>query len=264
MRRAARTMRMLFKLGATQMQSKMAYRYAFWAPMIGDTVFFATHLLVFFFIARGGPIGDWTFDHMTVFVGAFMALDGFYMATYFFGILSIPDKIRTGELDLAITRPVNTLLYVSFGQPNPGTFFEGLGGLAVALYGGARLHILSFASICSFLCMLALMYTLMFALMLIMRMPAFWMTRSNAFNRIEDTFVTFSFRLPAPAIQGVWRAVLFVALPYGLMANLPAQAMFGGFSPLLWLFAVGIAAVFLGIAVLLWKLGLRKYDSASA
>ncbi len=247
-----------------QFSRATVYRFSFWTAFFGDLILFLVQLAVFGAIAKNGTIGGWTADHLTVFTGTFIALDGLYMTTYFFGIISLPDKIRTGTLDLLLIKPLNPLFQVTFGQFNLGTLALVPVGFGMAFWGAARLNALSFASAVRFTAVFLLMYVLMYALMLAFRCLGFWLTRLNAFNELENTMVEFSFRLPAPAIQGLWKLLLFIALPYGLMANLPAQALFGPFSLTEWLLGIGTTSVFLALSFLLWHKGLKRYDSASS
>lgn len=264
MKRTLHTLRVILALAKLQLSSAMIYRASFWGAFFADLTLFLVQLLFFRVITQHGAIGDWNVHHLTVFIGAFVALDGLYMATYFFGIIRLPNQIRTGELDLAIVKPVNTLLYVTFSNINLGSLALFLVGLGIVAYGGAQLAALSLRSVLRFLLVFSLVYLLMYALMLCLRVAAFWMTQVNAFNRVENTLVEFSFRLPSPAIRGVWKAVLFVILPYGLMANLPAQALFGPFGWTEWALGLGTTATFLALAGWLWKRGMRRYDSASS
>ncbi len=258
------SLRVIAALAKAQLSSSMVYRFSFWGAFIGDLILFLIQWLFFGVITQNGSVGDWEFHHLTVFIGTFIALDGIYMATYFFGIIGIPDKIQTGDLDLALLKPVNTLLYVSFGSLNMGSFGLFIVGLGIAFYGGCRLGAITILSVLQYLFVFSLMYWLMYALMLCLRCASFWLIKSNAFNHIENTMVDFSFRLPAPAIQGGWRILLFAVLPYGLMANMPAKALFDPFGAMEWSLSLGTTACFLLLSISLWRLGLIHYDSASS
>lgn len=109
-----------------------------------------------------------------------------------------------------------------------------------------------------------MMFLLMYCLMVVLRVPAFWLVRINAFSSLENTLVEFSFRVPGVVFRGVWKVLLYVVLPYGLMATLPTQFLTGGMRLEHWLLAGGVLAVFWIIMLVLWKAGLRRYGSASS
>lgn len=256
--------KVILELARLQLSSSMVYRFSFWGAFLADLILFLLQLLFFKIITENSTIGDWNIHHLTIFIGTFIALDGFYMATYFFGIIALPEKIQTGALDLAIVKPVNTLIYLSFGTLNLGSFGLGIVGLCIAFYGRIQLGAITAAGVLQYFVILFLMYWLMYALMLCLRCASFWFIKTNAFNEMENTMVEFSFKLPAPAIQAGWKIVLFVVLPYGLMANMPAEALFGSFGFKEWAMSVGTSIFFLLLGVVLWKLGLKRYDSASS
>lgn len=261
---AVHTMKVIATLAKLQLSTAMMYRVSFWGAFLVDLTVFSIQLLFFSVLAQNDGIGDWSIFHLTVFTGAFIALDGLYMGTYFFGVIALPDKIRTGSLDFALVKPVNTLLYTSFAHVNPGSLALFAAGLGIAAFGGAGLGVLSAGNGLRFLIVLFFMYLLMYALMVCLRTASFWLTRVNAFQQMENALVEFSFRLPAPAIQGGWKLLLYVLLPYGLMANMPAHALFSPFDLQEWLLCIGVTAFFLGLAHYLWHLGLKRYDSASS
>lgn len=263
-RRCTHTLRVILMLAKLQLSSAMIYRASFWGAFFADSTLFLVQLLFFRVIAANGNIGDWNAHHLTVFVGTFTALDGLYMATYFFGIIRLPNQIRTGNLDLAIVKPVNTLLYVTLGNINLGSLALFLLGLGIVGYGASQLGAITLAGALQFALVFLLMYTLMYALMLCLRTASFWLTRVNAFSQIENTLVEFSFKLPAPAITGLWKVLLFVVLPYGLMANMPSQALYGPFGLTEWAYSLGATISFLLLAIWLWNRGMQRYDSASS
>ncbi len=264
MKNIKQTIKVILTLAKLQMSSAMMYRTSFWAAFLADLTLFAIQLAVFGVIAQNGSIGGWNIYHLTVFTGTFIALDGLYMATYFFGVISIPDKIRTGTLDLAVVKPVNTLLYTAFGNINPGSFLLFIVGIGIVAYGGARLGVLTFTGIINYLVIFILMYVLLLALMLIWRCLSFWLTKVDAAQKIEETLVEFSFRLPLPGIYGVWKVLLFIVLPYGLISNMPSIALFGHFGFKHWVLCIGVTGSFLGLALYLWRVGMRRYDSSSS
>jgi len=264
MKNIRHTFNVILTLAKMQVSKSMIYRYSFWGAFLCDTSMFLIQLLIFKVIAQDGHIGSWNVYHLTVFIGTYMALDGLYMATYFFGLIELPWKIRSGNLDLIIIKPVSTLFYAAFSSLNLGSILQFITGLIVVFYGAVKLHVFYVPHIIQFIIIFTLMYVLMFLLMLCIRCLSFWMTKINSFAMLEDTLIDFSFKLPSPAIRGGWRIVLFAVLPYGLMANMPSEAIFGEFSIRKWCLCIGVVAFFSLLAFVLWKFGRCHYDSASS
>jgi ABC-2 type transport system permease protein len=244
----------------------MIYRLSFWTAFWVDLFYFAIQLLTFAAIfSHIQTIGGWTLGHMAIFLGTFTMLDATYMCTYFFGVINIPEKIRTGALDLYLTRPVNSLFLVSLIAIDFGSILLTIPGFLMVAWGVSSLHItLTPARVGGYLLLFGMMYLLMYCVMVVLRCPAFWLVRTNAFGDLEGTMVEFAFRIPGVVYQGFWKVMLYVLLPYGLMATLPAQFLTGSMDWRLWLLAGGVLAGFWVLTQLFWKAGLRRYGSASS
>jgi ABC-2 type transport system permease protein len=258
--------RILLTLLRCRISRQMMYRLSFWTAFWVDlTVFFIQFLTFSAIFSQIDSIGGWTLPHMVIFLGTFTMLDALYMCTYFFGVIAIPEKIRTGGLDLYLTKPVNALFLLSVESMDFGSILLIFPGLGMVAWGVRALGIrVTLPLIGGYLLLFFLMLLLMYCVMVILRTPAFWLVRTNAFSELENALVEYSFRVPGVVFRGVWKVLLYGILPYGLMATLPTQfltnSMPSGYG---WL-AGGIFVFFWLLMTLLWKRGLRRYGSASS
>ena len=100
----------------------MTFRLGFFGPFFIDTSYFLVQLFAFEAIyGHVDNIRGWGHGEILVFVGTFSLINALNMVIYFFGVISIPEKIQTGELDLYLTKPVNPLLRITFEKINPGS-----------------------------------------------------------------------------------------------------------------------------------------------
>lgn len=260
MKKALNTLWALFRL---RVSGVTMYRLSFFTGFFVDCSVFLTQLVFLELLSAGGG-ADWSREQYAMFIGSFMTLDGAYMVTWFFGVVSLPDRIRSGELDLALVKPINPLMYLSFCSIDLGSFPIMIVGLIVTLSAASRAGCLTIANGLLWLGAMTLMYILMYALSLIVRVVSFWTKSVGALGAVEGTLVDSAMRLPLPAIQGVSKMVLLLALPYGLVGNFPALALAGRSTPLWWLYAGLLTAAFLILALFLWRKGLKRYESASS
>jgi len=115
MKTIARHLRLIKTFFSFRMSNQMIYRASFWTAFFVDVSLFLIHLAVFqtlFF--NVDSINGWSKYQMVFFVGTFTLIDGLEMWLYFFGVTSIPMKIREGKLDIYLTKPVNTLFWLTF------------------------------------------------------------------------------------------------------------------------------------------------------
>ena len=85
----------------------MTFRLGFFGPYFIDTSYFLVQLFAFEAIyGHVDKIRGWGHGEILVFVGTFSLINALNMIIFFFGVISIPEKIQTGELDLYLTKPV--------------------------------------------------------------------------------------------------------------------------------------------------------------
>ncbi len=102
-----------------------------------------------------------------------------------------------------------------------------------------------------------------YALLLILMSLAFWMTRAQGFvNAYYNVFQIA--RLPREAFNGAARIAFTWGVPLLLIANVPARTLRDGIH---WRDLAGIGAatlILLVLSTLVFRLGLRRYGSASS
>ena len=259
-------LRILWRLLRCRVSRQMMYRASFWTAFFVDLSVFLVQMLTFMVIfGQIESIGGWSMGHMLIFLGTFTMLDGLYMSTYFFGVIGIPEKIRSGALDLYLTKPVNGLFLLSVESIDLGSILLTVPGLIMVAWGVRDLGItLTLGHVLGYALLFSMMFLLMYCMMVVLRVPAFWFVRTNAFTELENALVEFSFRVPGVVFRGAWKVLLYAILPYGLMATLPTQFLTGGMRWELWLVAGGVLAAFWLIMMLLWQSGVKRYGSASS
>jgi ABC-2 type transport system permease protein len=246
-----------------RLTKKIADAPSFWTGFFVDTAVFAVQALVFWiiYLNADAPNG-WDRWRSIFFVGTFTVIDGIYMTLYFFGVRRIPDAIRTGELDLYLTRPVSPLMAISFGSADPGSALVVAPGLVLIGISTVNIGVVvTPLSVLSWSTAVLLMLVLMFDLMLLWQLPAFRLKRTTAFGLLENSLVAFSFRVPGYAYAGVSRVVFRVLVPYGLIATFPTEVFLSGARTVAWLEVLPVVVVFTVLAVFAWKRGLSMYAS---
>jgi ABC-2 type transport system permease protein len=236
---------------------------SFWSAFFVDTTVFLVQAVVFWFVylAADDPNG-WYRWRSVFFVGTFTLVDGLYMTTYFFGLIKLPELVRTGELDVSLVQPVDPLVRIGFGSFDPGSILLALPALALIVVAASNLGLpITPGGIAAYLAAVVLMLVLMFDLMLLMRIPAFFAGRIDSLQAVENVLVGFSYQVPGWSYRGAARMVFRVFLPYGLIASFPAESFFGDSGPWLWPEAAVVTAAFTAAAIIAWRKGLRYYGS---
>ncbi len=118
-----RYMRLILLFIKLRINKSIVYSLNFWIAFFVDTILFAFQLLAFVSIYQFiDSINGWTLHQMIIFIGTFSIVDSLSMGSFFFGLLNLPELIRTGSLDMRITKPIDTQFYISVENFSPGSF----------------------------------------------------------------------------------------------------------------------------------------------
>ena len=175
------------------------------------------------------------------------------MVVYFFGVNGISGKIRNGDIDLYLTKPVSPLLRLSFEQVNPGSL--PLVALSVCiLWYGVRLCGLrvSAGHVLGYLVWVTLMIVLWYEMEVIIRSLTFFLVSTVNITRLEEAGIDLCMKIP------------YVILPYGIVATFPTMYLSGDGTLKMWIYGIAVVTAFGGITAFLWKTGLKRYNSVSS
>jgi len=261
-----RYIRLLILFIKLRISKSIIYSLNFWIAFFVDTVLFLFQILAFASIYQFiDTINGWTLNQMFIFIGTFSIVDSLAMGSYFFGLLYLPQHIRTGSLDIRITKPIDTQFYVSIENFSPGSFFGLITGGAMVSYGLIKGgYTIGPMHIFGYILLVFMMYSIMYSLMLIIRTFAFHFIKIDALVQAEDSVVDFAFRIPGTAYRGVAKFVFLILIPYGMVATVPTQFITNLLTPNQWLIVVGVTVFFNILARIMFQFGMSRYSSASS
>jgi ABC-2 type transport system permease protein len=210
-------------------------------------------------------IGTWGKGEMVIFIGTFSLINSLNMIIFFFGILTIPDKIRSGELDLYLSKPINPLLRITFENANPGSIPLVLFSIIIIGYGVTiGDYNISLVNILEYLALVILMTLLFYDLMVIIRTISFFVISTAGISRLEETSLDLCMKIPGVVFKGIFKVMFYVLMPYGIIATIPTQCLTNSLTLQGLLFGVGIVIIFTMITMKFWKFGLRHYNSVNS
>lgn len=249
-----------------RMSHLMTFRLGFFGPFFVDSTLFLVQLLVFQAIYDNvDRIGTWGKGEMIIFIGTFSLVNALNMVIYFFGVLTIPDKVRTGDLDLYLTKPVNPLLRITFEQVNPGSIPLIFMSICIILFGvkAGGFHITAF-QLMGYVFFVLLMTILWYDMEVLIRILSFFVISTTNITKIEEIGLDLCMKIPGVVMKGIYKVLFYVILPYGIISTIPTQTLTGTITPKGMVFGVFIVCLFTVFTLSLWKLGLKHYNSASS
>jgi ABC-2 type transport system permease protein len=255
---AAALLRFTAALMTTSLRASAASRAVFALQI----AFMAMNNLTFFvfwwiLFARVPAIRGWRLDDVEALFGVGAIGVGLVeIATG--GLRRLARTIHTGELDVLLTQPKPVLLYATgLRSQASGIGDVSTGMCLLALSGYVRWSTLPIAMI-----VIVAGAVVFFATGVIFFSLAFWLGKTETLSRqLWDVLVTFAL-YPDPVFGGVTRVALFTVLPAGFITFLPVRAIRDA-SVVEAAFMVVAAAAYLGLAVIVFDRGLKRYASGN-
>ena len=252
------TARFWWALFCTNLKAVTALRGSFLLSMTFMALNNAT-FFVFWWVLLGrvGSLRGWYMADVQLLFGISAAGFGLMQATLG-GAIHLSTLIDEDGLDPLLCQPKPTLLYALGCRSQASGFGDLVSGIGFMLLSG---YLSWHSAARALLCVLAsfLAYT---AICVSFFSLAFWAKKTQSVSRqLLDILITFSL-YPEPLFGGALRLVLFTLLPAGFVGYLPARVVKGGsLSDLLCL--LGGTALYLWLAVRIFRAGLRRYSSGS-
>lgn len=244
----------------------MVWRLSFFGAFLADGTLFLVQLLTFQVIySQVDAIGDWNRAQMIIFVGTFSMINALNMLIFFFGILAIPEKIKNGDLDQYLTKPINPLLRITFENLNPGSFPLVILSVLIILYGvQAGGFKVPFTLGLGYTFFVLLMTLLWYDMEVIFKTIPFLVISAKGIMQMEGYLIEMNFRVPGILFKGVFKIIFYFLLPYGIMSTIPTQLLSGSLTAPGLVQALCVTVVFTVFTLRFWKFGLRHYRSASS
>lgn len=258
MSRAANSLAFARALVATNLKATLALRGAF----VVQVVFMALNNFTFFVFwwalmrhvpsIRGWRLGDIAllYGIVAVAFGLALSLAG--------GVRHLGRFIEEGDLDTLLTQPRSVLVYALGLRSQPSGVGDVLSGMMFIFWSGevssSTLPLLVAAIVAGSLIFVAC-GIVFFSL-------AFWLGKVETVSRqLWELLITFSL-YPEPLFGGALRLALFTLLPAGFVGYIPMRVVQ---TPSVqdMVLLVGGAIAYLGLAVMVFERGLRRYASCS-
>lgn len=253
-------LRFLRALAGVNLASAMEYRASFISQIVGmlinNGIYFVFWVIFFeqFGTVRGYNTGE-------IFLLFAIVTLGYGLAFMFGGNTAqrMAGLIAQGRLDYYLVFPRNLLLHVVFSRMIVSTIGDVTFGLIAYLFTG-RFHPLEIALFLLTALVVALIFV---AYGVITGSLAFYMGNAqHASQQISNAMLTFSL-YPNSLFAGASRVLLYTLLPAAFVGAVPVEIVKGRDGMLL-LALLGVAAAVWAIAIAVFTIGLRRYESGSA
>lgn len=254
-----RELTFLLALWKANLLAAMEYRIAFFSQVVGMMLNNGIYFIFWFiFFARFKEIRGWDLNDMLLLFG--IVATGFGLGVYLFGnVMQLADVIAGGRLDYYLSLPRPVLLHVLASHSRA----SGLGDVLYGLLSFSLAGHFTADAVARFLLGSLVSMTVFLSFMILVQSLAFWLG-NTALLTMQATNAILTFSLyPITLFDGTAKFLLFTLLPAAFIGAVPAEFVrafnWGTLGQLL-----AGASVFLLLATLTFRRGLRRYESGSA
>ncbi|CAN5402654.1 ABC transporter permease [soil metagenome] len=246
------------------LMSELEYRFNIGARIVTDVIWYAAQLSVFEVLFRHtSSLNGWSLGETRVFMGILFVTDALYMMLFSENLDRMGDKVRKGDLDLLLVKPVNSQWMLSFQKVSVayiGNFFLAWCWLIWAL---SRIPNFEWSSLFWLTLTVPVSITIIYSIRFMTSATALFFTRADAVNYIWYQVYRLGTR-PHGFYPVVLRFAVLTILPIAFLASVPAQVILGKMGPLVLIWGFLVGAVLIKLSTAVWRRGLKAYSSASS
>lgn len=244
--------------------SELEYRFNIGARIVTDILWYIAQLSVFEVLFRHtNSLNGWTLSETRVFMGCLFVTDALYMMLFSENLDRMGEKVRKGDLDLLLVKPVNSQWMLSFQKVSVAY----LGNLAIAFawlaWSLSQIEGFNWLSVGWLVFTVPIGVSIIYAIRFMTSATSLFFTRADAVNYIWYQVYRLGTR-PDNLYPAILRYAVLSVIPIAFLASVPAQIILGKTGPawLIWGACLGAFLIYLSSRV--WNRGLRAYSSASS
>jgi ABC-2 type transport system permease protein len=261
---AVRMLRLYLRLLGAHLRSLLEYETDFWI-MAAATVLMQVVNVVFLsaLFAKVPVLNGWTFWGVVLMFGAVALAEG-VGSLFFEGMWRLAQRINTGDLDYYLVRPYPVALQVSACE-------VGINGLSNIVIGGLMIGVALAHVDIAWSTWRVLLGVMLFgsaiaikvAINLATNAVSFWLSSPSPLFAMAVHQVGDLARFPLSIYPPVLKAALGAVLPFAFVSFFPiAYLLDNGESRWVGLLTPLVAAYCVAVAMLVFRRGLRRYESA--
>lgn len=244
--------------------SDLEYRLNIAGKIVTDIIWYAAQLSVFEVLFRQTPnIAGWTLDTTRVFMGCLFFVDSVWMLVFQENLDKFSDKVRKGELDLLLAKPVNSQFMLSFQRFSTPYILNIFITSAYLVFALSRIPGVQWWRLAFLLPALPCALGVIYGVRFLFSASALIFTRAENLNYVWYQIYRLGTR--PDAVYPPWlRYAILTVVPVAFIASVPARLLLEPPSAALLAGAFAVSAVSVYLSTRFWRFALRFYSSASS
>lgn len=209
-------------------------------------------------------IAGWIKGEVLFLVATLFLIDGLRVLFFYNNLKNLPSEITDGNLDLILTKPVDSQFWISLRHLNFGEVSLLIMGVLLGWHAWSLIDIeltITNALIYVLLCLCGLI--IVYSIWLMLVTVSFWYFRIDNITELFNHIIDIG-RYPADIFKGVLRVLVFTLIPLAVITNFPVQALIGKLTIINLIYGLFLTAVFFVSARFFWLFAVKRYSSASS
>jgi ABC-2 type transport system permease protein len=244
----------------------MEYRANFYASLTMEMVFLLSKLVYLLFAYNfGGSINGMSPDQLMLYTGVYTIMIAIYTGAFMENLFGMSALVNNGTLDMFLTKPLSLLFMVSLRRMNFALPIPNLvAGLTMLITAWRRLgNPVNAMNILGLMGIILSSTIVMYSIFMIPQALSFWFVKSTALTELSDKTWDLN-NMPMTIYSEPIRRIGMFFLPILFMTNMPTLYLIGRMTLTYTVWVCVAPVVFFPALLVLWKIGLRRYASASS
>ncbi len=258
-------MRLMLLFLRVGVQNEMQYRANFFIQLVQSAAVTGSGLVVLSLVYSHTPdLRGWTQPQLIAVMGVFTIMLGIIGFVIEPNMARLNDDVRTGKLDLILTKPADAQLLVSLREFRVWSLTDVLVGLVVLIYGLVQMGTsIGVAEWAGFVVTLVAGTLMIYCFWLLLTSGVFWFVRMEM---VQEMFTGLSRAGQYPVgIYPAWlRYGLTYVAPLAFAITVPVESLTGRLTWVRLATTIGFLLVLATITRIVWRAGIRRYSGASA
>lgn len=245
-------------------QEELEYRFDFFMNFFNAVIsLLASLAVIYVMFQNANEIGGWTFTEVVVLIGVFRLVRGIVDSIIIPNLGQLSEYVRQGTMDFILLKPINAQFYVSLRRCRIWDASNILIGFFLIFVGLYKLKLFSLVSIILGSLLIVLSIIIIYSIWFIIMSLAFWFVDVRNLQTILNMLMEFG-QFPLSVYPSGLRFLFSFIFPIAFITTIPASAFIGNFSIQLLGLAGLITLIFFINSVVIWRMALRSYSSASS
>ncbi len=242
------------------------YRANFIMEMVSEIAYILLKIVYLFAIFNTKTmINDDSSAIILIIGGNYMILTGIFVGFFMENFFSLSEKIRNGDLDIIIIKPISTLFMVTFRNFQFGAAIPNIiiGTLAFAM-GISRMDCsVTLIDVGFYILMMISAVVLTYSVFLLFVTIGFWTDKTDSLTDMLENMWDQNNMPMSIYNKYICRFMIFV-VPMFVISNFPILALMESLSSVYFIWGIIAPVIFFVLSKKFFGMALKKYSSASS